>query len=365
MKISELISTFEEYAPSVFQEDYDNSGLITGEGSTEITNALVCLDCLEEVVDEAISHNCNLIIAHHPIVFKGLKRFNGKNYVERTVIKALKNDIAIYAIHTNLDNVLENGVNKKIAEKLGLVNPVILQPKPNLLAKLVTFVPVDDAPKVRNALFKAGSGQIGNYDHCSFNVEGEGSYRALEKSNPYRGKKGDDHLEREVRVEVIFPYFKKNKVLTALFESHPYEEVAYDVIRLDNSLQTVGSGLIGELNKPMDVQDFLAHLKYSMSVKVIKHTRYNKNIKKIALCGGAGSFLLKDAIRAGADAYISSDFKYHEFFDAENKLMICDIGHFESEQFTPELIIEIIQNKFPNFAPILTKINTNPVTYYY
>ncbi len=365
IRISDITDELETVAPKSFQEDYDNSGLLTGQPEMEVTNALVCLDCTEEIIEEAIRKNCNLVIAHHPILFNGLKRLNGTNYVERTIIKAIQNNIAIYAIHTNLDNVLNKGVNSKIAEKLGLKNLKILEPKTGKLAKLVTFVPLANADEVRNSLFIAGAGQIGNYDSCSFNSEGTGTFKGNEKTNPVKGKRGDLHFENEVKIETIFPVYLKNKIIEALTKTHPYEEVAYDIYLLENEWNTVGSGIIGDLDVAMEVSEFLKMLKKSMNLAVIKYTSYLKPIKKIAICGGSGSFLLNKAIQAGADAFITSDFKYHEFFDAERKVMICDIGHYESEQFTSELIIEIIRKKNPNFAPVLAETNTNPVNYYY
>jgi dinuclear metal center YbgI/SA1388 family protein len=365
LRIKDIIEELETTAPGAFQEDYDNSGLIIGNMNTEVSKALVCLDCTEEIIDEAIAKKCNLVIAHHPIIFRGLKRLNGNTYVERTIIKALKNDIAIYAIHTNLDNVLQNGVNTKIAEKLKLEKLKILDSKSDKLAKLVTFVPRDNAQIFREALFNAGAGKIGNYDSCSFNTEGKGTFKGNENSNPFAGKPNELHTESETRIETIFPIHLKGKIISALMSAHPYEEVAYDIILLENNWSQVGSGIVGELKKEMAVSDFLTMLKKSMNLKVVKYTYYTKPIKKVAICGGSGSFLLSKALKAEADVFVTSDFKYHEFFDAEGKIMICDVGHYESEQFTPELIIEIIQKKFANFAAVLTETNTNPVNYYY
>jgi dinuclear metal center YbgI/SA1388 family protein len=305
------------------------------------------------------------VIAHHPIIFRGLKRLNGNTYVERTIIKALKNDIAIYAIHTNLDNVLQNGVNTKIAEKLKLEKLKILDSKSDKLAKLVTFVPRDNAQIVREALFNAGAGKIGNYDSCSFNTEGKGTFKGNENSNPFAGMRNELHTESETRIETIFPIHIKSKIISSLIAAHPYEEVAYDIVLLENDWLEVGSGIVGELKEEMKSSDFLKLLKKNLNLNVVKYTDYTKPIKKVAICGGSGSFLLSKALKVEADVFVTSDFKYHEFFDAEGKIMICDVGHYESEQFTPELIIEIIQKKFANFAAVLTETNTNPVNYYY
>jgi dinuclear metal center YbgI/SA1388 family protein len=364
MKLSELTNYLESLAPLSYQEDYDNAGLIVGRHDREIYQALISLDCTEAVLDEAIANNCQVVISHHPIVFKGLKKFNGKSYVERVVEKAIKNNIALYAIHTNLDNVT-GGVNARICQTLGLVNCRILSPKQNLLKKLVTYVPVNQAEQVRNALFKAGAGNIGNYSECSFNAEGTGTFKPGEDADPYVGEPGLRHHEPEVRVETIYPANLESKVLMALFLSHPYEDVAYDLFTLTNQHQQVGSGMIGELEAPLDELSFLQHIKDTMDAAVIRHTALTgRSVKKVAVCGGSGGFLLKQAIAAGADFFITADYKYHEFFDADGKLVITDIGHFESEQFTQQLLYEIIQKKFANFAVRLTEINTNPVKYY-
>lgn len=363
-KLHEIISELERFAPLSYQESYDNCGLLTGHGDMDITGALLSLDCIESTIDEAIAKGYNLIIAHHPIIFGGLKRLNGTNYVERTIIKAIQNHIAIYACHTNLDNV-KLGVNKKIADKLGLVNQRILSPKKSLLKKLVTFVPAGHLESVRSALFEAGAGNIGNYDQCSFMLEGTGSFRGNEHSNPVLGEKGKLSLEKETRLELIFEGVRQGGILSALRQSHPYEEVAYDIYQLENSYQDVGSGMTGELKEPMPETEFLTLLKQVFNVKFLKHTALRqKAIKTVALCGGSGSFLLKNAINSKSDIYISSDFKYHEFFDAEGNIVVADIGHFETEQFTPEIFYEIISNKFPNFATYLTETNTNPVNYF-
>ncbi len=362
--LHQIIHELETFAPLPYQEHYDNSGLLTGNPSMEITGAILTLDCIEASIDEAIAKNCNLIIAHHPIIFSGLKRLTGKTYIERTIIKAIQHQIAIYACHTNLDNV-RAGVNKKIADKIGLVNTSILSPKKSLLKKIVTFVPSSHAEQVRHQLCEAGAGHIGNYDHCSFTLEGTGTFRGNENTNPYLGEKGKLSYEKEQRLELIYEALHEHQILNALKQTHPYEEVAYDIYNLDNQYQNVGSGMIGELKNPMSEMAFLTHLKAIFNLKMIKHTPFlNKTIKKVALCGGSGSFLLKQAINSKSDIYISSDFKYHEYFDAEKHLLIADIGHYESEQFTPEIFYEIISKKFPTFATYLTEIQTNPVNYF-
>lgn len=364
MKISDITSYLESLAPLSSQEDYDNAGLIVGNPSTTVTNALITLDCTEEIVDEAIKKGCNLIIAHHPIIFKGLKKLNGKNYVERTVIKAIQNDIALYAIHTNLDNY-RFGVNRKIGDILGIKNAQILAPSQHALVKLAVFCPVTSSETVKNALFSSGAGHIGNYDECSFGIEGLGSFRGNQHSNPYVGTIGIRHFENEEKIEVLVSKHHLKSVITAMIAAHPYEEVAYDCHPLLNEHPYEGAGMIGELDEAIDEISFLNLLKKRFNCDLIRHTALrHKSIKKIAWCGGSGSFLLTHAKAMGADIYITGDFKYHEFFDAENQLVIADIGHFESEQFTIELIDEYLRKKFTTFAPCLTEINTNPVKYF-
>ncbi len=363
MKLKEITDHLETYAPLAYQESYDNSGLICGDDAMDITAALICLDSTEAVIDEAITKGCNLVIAHHPIVFSGLKKFNGKNYVERVIIKAIKNNIAIYAAHTNVDNVY-NGVNAKIAEKLGLIKGTILAPQNNLLKKLITFCPEGKAEEVHKALFAAGAGHIGNYDQCSFNSHGTGTFRAGEGSHPYVGEQGKQHREKETKIEIIYTLHSESRVIKALIKAHPYEEPAYDLISLTNTNDRVGAGIIGELPTEVDEMSFLKQLKQSMKTDCIRYTALrDKNVKKVAVCGGSGSFLLNNAIQSGADIFVTSDFKYHQFFDAENRIVIADIGHYESEQFTTELFYDILKKKFNTFALHLSKINTNPINY--
>lgn len=364
MLIKEVIQHLEQLAPLSFQEDYDNSGLLTGSAENNCTGILISLDCIETVVDEAIKMKCNLIISHHPIIFSGLKKITGKTYVERTIIKAIKNDISIYAIHTNLDNVLM-GVNGKIATLLGLKNLKVLRPSEGKLKKLVTFSPLESANKVRDAVFAAGGGAIGKYNECSFNIEGTGTFKPLEGANPHTGEINKRYEGRELKIEVIFPEYLEKKLIAAMKAAHPYEEVAYDVFSTGNYLSDVGSGIIGELVHEVDSLSMLKTIKEQFKLKVIKHTApLEKAIKKIAVCGGAGIFLLKDAVSNQADMYITSDIKYHEFFDAEGKLLLADIGHYESEQFTTELLYEFLKEKCRNFAVLKSEVSTNPVSYF-
>jgi dinuclear metal center YbgI/SA1388 family protein len=363
MKLKEITSYLESIAPLSYQESYDNAGLICGDENMEIKAALICLDSTEAVMDEAIAEGCNLVIAHHPIVFSGIKKLNGKNYIERVLIKAIKNNIAIYASHTNLDNIF-NGVNAKICEKLGLQHCSILSPQKNVLKRLITFCPPENVEAVREAVFDAGAGTIGNYSDCSFNTPGMGTFKALNGADPHLGEIGKRYSGEEIRMEFIYRQFQETKVVTALLKAHPYEEVAYDLITLANADKGIGAGRIGELPAEMGEMEFLQHLKTTMNAACIRYTPLNgKKVKKIAVCGGSGSFLLNAAIASHADVFVTADFKYHQFFDAEKSLIIADIGHYESEQFTMELFYEILKKKFSTFALQLTKINTNPIKY--
>jgi len=364
MQISEIISVLESLAHPSLQESYDNAGLITGDPQWNCSGIICSLDATEEVINEAIRKKCNLIVAHHPIIFSGLKKINGKNYVEKAVITAIKNDIAIYAIHTNLDNVL-NGVSGKMASLIGLQNTAVLAPKPSTLKKLFTFVPADKVEEVKQAIFNAGGGFIGNYSECSFTVEGTGTFKAGAGTDPYVGIIGEQHQEKEGKIEVVFPAHLEVSIVKALLAAHPYEEVAYDVVALDNRHPATGSGLVGELAKPVEENVFLTHLKSVFRLKIVRHSPLTgKKIKKVALCGGAGSFLVSRALGVGADAYVTADMKYHEFFDANGRLLIADIGHYESEQFTIDLLAEYLEQKFPTFAVLKTGVMTNPVNYF-
>lgn len=363
--IRDVTRYLDAWAPPVYQESYDNAGLIVGDPNVPVTGVLVSLDATEAVVNEAIARGCNLIVAHHPIVFKGLKKLNGKNYVERTVIKALKADVAIFAAHTNLDNVA-GGVNYHIAGRLGLQNVQMLAPKAQTLSKLVVFVPQADLNTVLTAVYEAGAGRIAAYDHCSFRVGGTGTFRPLDGANPVVGAVGTDETVDELRLEVLLPTYLEGAVVRAMQAAHSYEVPAYDLYALNNANQTVGAGAVGDLPEPLDERAWLAHLKNRMNATVVRHTALRHvPVRRVAVCGGAGSFLLGDALRAGADAFVTADYKYHEFFDAEGRLVICDIGHYESEVFTKDLIQQHLARKFTTFAVIFSETNTNPVSYYF
>ena len=364
MTIKDITEHIETIAPLKYAEDFDNVGLLIGDYHTEVTGVLVTLDTLDSVVDEAIAKNCNLIVSFHPIIFSGLKKINGNSYVERVVQKAIKNDIAIYAIHTALDNSAK-GVSAKMTEVLELQNTKVLLPKAGLIKKLTTYVPNKDVDTVRRALFNAGAGAIGNYSNCSYNMLGLGTFLGNENSNPTIGKKGVLQQEKETYISMVFEKHLENNVLKALFEAHPYEEVAYEIVTIDNTHQHIGMGMIGELSQLLSETDFLNLLKEKFKLKCIRHsTLLNKPIKKVAVLGGSGSFAIEAAKNVGADVYVSSDFKYHDFYKAENQLLLADIGHYESEQFTKNLLVEHLIKKFTNFAIILSETNTNPINYY-
>lgn len=363
MKLYEIISVLEEMAPTPYAEDFDNVGLLVGDANQEINGILVCHDALESVIDEAITEKCNLIVCFHPIIFSGMKKITGKNYVERAVLKAIKNDIAIYSVHTALDNH-KNGVNKIMCDALGIQNPKILVPKENFIWKLVTYAPLENANQIRQALFEAGAGNIGNYDNCSFNSMGKGTYRGNEDSNPVIGEKHEFVEGEEQKIEVTFEKHLQNKILKALFESHIYEEVAYEIYQTQNKHQNIGLGMIGELEKEQDEREFLLFVKEKMQCGVIRHSNLlGKKVRKVAVLGGSGSFAINCAIAQKADVFLTADLKYHDFFQAENKIVLADIGHFESERYTKNYIVSFLTKKIPNFAVVLSKENTNPVKY--
>ncbi|MEY2923160.1 MAG: hypothetical protein RL108_1786 [Bacteroidota bacterium] len=363
MKIKEIITILEEMAPLAYAEDFDNVGLLVGNEEENATGILVCHDALESVIDEAIAEKCNFIVCFHPIIFSGMKKITGKNYVERAVLKAIKNDIAIYAVHTALDNH-KDGVNKIFCDALGLVNTKILVPKTHFIQKLITYTIPENAEQVRNALFEAGAGRIGNYEDCSFNSTGIGTYMGNENSNPEIGEQFEFVKTQEIKIEVTFEKHLQGKVLKALFSSHVYEEVAYEIYDLQNQHQNIGLGMVGELTNPSSEIEFLEMVKTKMQCGVIRHTELlGKTIKKVAVLGGSGSFAIKNAIQCGADVFLTSDLKYHNFYEAENKIVIADIGHFESERYTKNYIVDYLKEKITNFAIVLSEENTNPVKY--
>lgn len=370
MEIQKIIDALENLAPRALQEDYDNAGLLSGNGKQHIIKALICLDITETVLDEAIRVNAGLIISHHPLIFKGLKKITGASYIERILIKAIRHDIAIFAVHTNLDNV-KNGVSSRICEKLGLKDYHILQPKKNLLKKLQTYCPdiklADGSyvpETVRKALFEAGAGHIGNYDSCSFSAAGTGTYRGLENTNQFIGTKYEITSQKEIRIETVFPAYLQNNVISALLKNHPYEEVAYDIFPMDNLYDEAGSGMIGTLPAPMEEKDFLKFVKARLETEMLRHSPLKgKQISRVAFCGGAGSFLIHDAISKGADAYVTADLKYHDFFESEEGILLVDAGHYETEQFTINLLHEYLTNIFPNFAFQKIGFKNNPINY--
>jgi len=370
MKIKQITDYLEELAPLAYAEEFDNVGLLVGDYNTKVKGVLITLDTLEVTVEEAISKNCNLIVSFHPIIFNGLKKINGSSYVEKVVIKAIKNNIAIYSMHTALDNS-NQGVSDKMCEIIGLINKKVLIPQKGNIKKLTTYVPKGNAEKLRNSLFEAGAGSIGNYDQCSFNIIGEGTYRGNENSNPTLGEKDKLHTEKETFISVIFERHLEKNLLQTLFENHPYEEVAYDIVSLDNAHQNIGMGMFGELPEEMGFQQFMELLKKKFQLKMIRHSKItNSKIRRVAVLGGSGSFAISHAIRSGADIFITADLKYHDFYKADNQIILADIGHYESEQFTKDLLGDYLTKKFTNFAPalaegriILSKNNTNPINY--
>ncbi len=365
MTVKEIVNIIEAAAPLSYQESYDNAGLIIGDADAEVSKALICLDLTLEVMQEAIEKNCKLVIAHHPVIFNPLKKIHPQRHHDKIIVAAIKNDVAVYAAHTNLDNVY-GGINTYFANSLGLKNIEVLRPVNDSLRKLVTFCPLAQSGDVRTAICEAGAGHIGDYDFCTYNMEGKGSFRASDKANPFVGNKNELHFEEEVRIETIYPAYLESRILKALFAAHPYEEVAYDIYPLSNQNMMVGAGAYGMLENPVPTPKFLQMLKEKMQLSVVKHSSINRpEIQKVALCGGAGSFLLNDAIKKNADIFISAEFKHNHFVDLANSIIIADIGHYESEHFAKELIYQLIIKKFPNFAVEISQRDVNPVNYFF
>ncbi|MDR2286022.1 MAG: Nif3-like dinuclear metal center hexameric protein [Prevotellaceae bacterium] len=361
--VKDIVSELEKLAPLSYQESYDNAGLIVGSLDMEANSALLCFDITEEIIDEAIDTKTNLVISHHPVIFGGLKKINGKNATERIVIKAIQNNIALYAAHTNLDSV-RGGINTTLAEKLGLSDIKILSQSEKILFKIVTFVPETYSGKVRQALFEAGAGHIGNYDSCSYNIKGTGTFRGDDNTNPFAGKKGLFHNEQEIRIETVTQKEYLDKIISALKQNHPYEEPAYDIYQLENKYENAGIGAIGVLPEYIDAVEFLTNIKKNLSVKVIRHNDLFKKVKTVAVCGGSGSGYIDEAIAAGADIFVTGDCKYHQFTDFQNRIILADTGHFESEYFATEIFYNTIKKKFPNFAAKLSHGIINPVQYF-
>jgi len=363
MTVKEITKILDELAPLAHAEEFDNVGLLVGDGNTNVSGILVTLDTLENVVDEAIAKQCNMIVSFHPIIFKGLTKITGSNYVERVVIKAISNNIAIYSMHTALDNS-NIGVNAKICEVLGLKKPKILIPKPKTIKKLTTYAPLAQVERIKAALFKAGGGAIGLYSNCSFSVDGTGSFKAGKGANPALGKIGKTHYEKESQINMVFSFSKEKDILKALFKAHPYEEVAYEISTLDNTNHDMGMGMVGTLEVEMDEVSFLNEVKNRMNASVIRHSKLlGRKVKKVAVLGGSGAFAIGPAKRSGADIFITADLKYHQFYEAENQLVIADIGHFETEQFTKDLLVDYLIKKIPSFAISLSESITNPIKY--
>jgi dinuclear metal center YbgI/SA1388 family protein len=363
MKLKELCSYLDSEVPLSFQESYDNSGLQVGKADTEITSALITLDITEEVIDEAIKNNCNLVVSHHPLIFGGIKKISDTSQVGRIIFKCIKHDIAVYSAHTNLD-IFKNSVSRKMAEKLELNCIKVLSPLENRLLKLITYVPLPHLDKVRNAVFEAGAGVIGNYDQCGFVTDGTGSFRGNESANPFAGKKGEMHLENESRFETILYSHLKEKVISALLAAHPYEEVAYDLYELNNKFYGAGLGCTGEFSEAIGEKDLLKRISSVFKAEGVRFSRLRgKKINKVAVCGGSGISLLQVAIASGADVFITADIKYHNFFDADNKILLVDAGHFETEIFSSEILKDLIMKKFPKFAVRFSETNTNPINY--
>jgi dinuclear metal center YbgI/SA1388 family protein len=364
MKLHALIRVMEEFAPLDFQEEYDNSGLLVGDPQMNIHGVMICLDFSLTVIAEAVSRQCNLVISHHPVMFRGIKKIIRGNKDSDIIREAIINNVALYAMHTNLDNSA-NGLNRLLSRRLGLENPAILLPRKNMLLKLATFCPIDHADKVRMAMFDAGAGQIGNYDWCSYNVEGKGTFRASGDARPFVGEPNSLHIENEIRVEVILPAYLETNIVKALKDAHPYEEVAYDIYPLRNHFPKAGSGMYGMLPARMAEEEFLWRVKTIVDLPVLRHSRFTgKPVQSVAICSGSGGFLINDVLRYKIDAFLTGDLRYHDFSTADGSLLLVDIGHFESECIIKELISELLIEKFPTFAVLISENEKNPVNYF-
>lgn len=364
MTVTDITSELEKLAPLPFAEAFDNVGLLVGDAQMEVTGVLITLDTLESVILEAEKTGCNLVISFHPIIFKGLKRLTATTYVERTVTLAIAKGIAIYSIHTALDNV-PGGVSGKLSEIIGLKNTHVLIPKKGSIRKLVTYVPNNAHELLLNKLFEAGGGELGNYSCCSFSNGGLGTYLPGDRAKPSIGSVGVLSKETEQQIHLTFTAEREMAVLEALKAFHPYEEIAFELTTLDNDYQQLGMGIIGELDTPMAEIAFLDLLKSKLNIPTIRHSELrNTPVMRVAVLGGSGAFAIEAAIASGADFLVTSDFKYHDFFKAEGKIILADVGHFESEQFTKNLLVDYLTEKFPNFAIRLAETQTNPVKYF-
>ncbi len=363
MKISDVMAILEELAPLRYAEEFDNVGLLVGNKDTDLKGILITLDTLESVIDEALEKNCNLIVSFHPIIFKGLKKLNGSDYVERTVLKAIKNDISIYAIHTALDNS-KIGVNNSICERLGLVDREILLPQSGTIKKLTTYVPEEHSEKLRQQLFKAGAGSLGNYQNCSFTTVGKSTFMGKEGSNPTVGEKHEYREENESHLAISYESHLESKILKTLNDNHPYEEIAFEILTLENNNQNIGMGMVGHLKNAMSPKDFLNEVKTRFNLEFLRHSELTSSkVRSIAVLGGSGSFAISAAKSARADVFLTADLKYHDFFLAENQIILADIGHYESEQFTKTFLSDYLSKKITNFAVVLSTTDTNPVKY--
>ncbi|MFN7279524.1 MAG: Nif3-like dinuclear metal center hexameric protein [bacterium] len=364
MTIGEIINMLETVAPPSLQESWDNSGLLTGRSTTDCSGVLLALDVTDAVLSEAVSRGCNLVVAHHPMIFRGLKRIDEDEPTGRLTAFAIRHDLAVYAMHTNLDNII-GGVNGVLADRFGLTDRRVLQPMNGQLMKLVCMIPEGHLEAVSRAVFEAGAGRIGDYEDCGFTTSGIGTFTPMSGANPFIGAEGRPETVREHRFEVILPAWRQRPVLAAMRSAHPYEEVAFDLVKLENEWSGVGSGIIGRLPAPMTEAAFLEHVKAVTGLPVLRHSRLTgRPIQTLALCGGAGAFLIRRAVGVRADAYLTGDLKYHDFFEPDGRLLLADIGHYESEHSAVDLLYNILTKKNHTFAVLKSETDTNPVNYH-
>ncbi len=358
--IGDLSSALESVAPSLYAESYDNVGLLVGRSEWKCEKVLVALDITEAVVQEAIEKGVQAIVAHHPVIFGGIQRLTGEDTAQRAIELAIKHSIALLACHTNLD-AIEGGVSYRMAQAISLVNVRTLQPRSGLLWNLIVYVPAESAETLLEALWEAGAGKMGAYDECAFRSHGLGSFRPKEGAHPHNGVIGERAFADEIRLELLVPEGARKKVHQCMMEHHPYEEIAHSWLKHDGVHHSVGFGAIGQWDA-CDWPEAVRRIKTAFGVASFRHTMpIASDYRTVAVCGGAGADLLAQAKSQQAELFITSDITYHRYFGADDRLVFIDIGHWESEQHAMELLIDIVREKFPNFAVLKSETNTNPM----
>ncbi|MBI4536287.1 MAG: Nif3-like dinuclear metal center hexameric protein [Ignavibacteriae bacterium] len=367
MTVREIQDVIEHWAPREIAWGQDNVGLQIGNPASRLLGILIALDVTEKIITEARRHRANLIISHHPLLFKAPRSITPRNQVGRCIDALVKSGIALYSAHTNLD-FAHGGTSWAIAEALGLTAVDFLYKPYKVQRKIVTFVPTDHVDRVAVAMAEAGAGRIGNYDNCSFRMLGTGTFKANERANPVVGSKNVLEKVAETRLEMVVDQWLVPGVLKALKQAHPYEEVAHDVYPTENESDAFGMGIIGMLVRPMTLKSLLALIKKKLGARALRCTgSLNHKVSRIAACGGSGSELLDEAVRARADAFITADVKYHTFHDANGRIALIDAGHYETEHLVVQTMAKKLAQEMrrmrihvPVFA---SRTSTNPIVY--